>query len=53
MKPQKDAAKEALYGGFFWGEENDNSRINLVEVNKKRLLIDLHSEGSFTGCDLY
>ena len=25
----------------------------MVEANKKRLLIDLHSEGSFTGCDLY
>ena len=52
-KPEKDAAEAAIYGAFFWGEENDDSRINLVEVNKKRLLIHLQSEGSFTGCGLY
>jgi len=53
MKPEKDAAEPAIYGAFFGGEENDNSRIYLVEVNKKRRIIDLHSKGYVTGCDVY
>jgi len=53
MKPQKDAAEEAMYAGFYWGEKNEKSMIHLVKVNKKRRLIGLYSRGYATGGDLH
>lgn len=49
MKPQQDSAERAIYSGFFWDEKNEETRIYLVEINKKRRIIRLKSRGLITG----
>jgi len=49
MKPEQEAARRAIYTGFFWGEKNEKSRIYLVEINKKRRIVRLKSKGYITG----
>jgi len=49
MKPEQDAAEEAIYSGFFWREKNEKSKIYLVKINKKRRIVYLKSRGHITG----
>jgi len=49
MKPQQDAATVAIYGSFFWNEQDFNTQIYQVKVNEKRKIISLSSRGYVTG----
>jgi len=53
MKPQQEKAAVAIYGGFFWNEQDFKTQIYQVKVYKKRRIISLESRGVATGSNLH